>query len=907
MSLLRWSRSRPTDAELSDELEAHLRMDIAKRIERGEPPAQARVGAMHEFGNLPLVREVTRQQWGGRWVDAFARDLKHALRQIRRNPVLAATVIAMLALGVGANTALFTVFQQVVLQALPVRTPHQLVLLSHKSASDEGSWSTWGDQGLYFSYPAYAALRDGNHTLDGLAASAFSAVNITTGTSVEKGNAEYVTGNYFSMLGVQSSLGRVIDPDDDRFHAGNAVAVLSEEYWRSRFGGDASVLNRVLRINGVSFTVVGVAQFRGLTGEYVPSLFLPMAMQREVMAGRDLGHDRFTDSLFYWITLIGRLKPGTSEKTASAELNSIWLDWHRSQLSTLHIGGDFQNQWMQTRLSLKNGSHGLRFLENSLGDPLRILFWMVAVVLAIACSNVASLLLVKAGGRRRELAVQNALGASRWQLCRQALAEGVLLGGIGTAAGLLVGSVTLRVVLGMIPETSTLKTALSPRLDWHVLLFAACLGLGTSILFSLGPAVASMRTDPLSALQAGSRAVIDKGAGWQGILVTLEIALSVALLVSAGLVALTLHNLRTVNPGFATSHCLTFTVDASALGKQTAQVRNEYDAIQAKLRQMPGVTSASYSSMELLGGDEGGGSITVRGYPETGPRVSPDYDWVTPDFLSTMQVPLLRGRNFNLQDSDGSQKVAIVDEAFVTHFFHGNVGAVLGGQLGLTAGNRTKTDIQIVGVVPDVHSVGLSRSATGPMLYMPYAQGWTRAHSHPASFYIRSTAAPGELEALIRTAVFRIDHDLPIVGLGTMRQKVDASIFQQRLMAMLACTMAALALLMSAIGLYGVLSFAVAQRTPEIGLRMALGASRTHVASVVFRRLFVLVIAGLIVAVPLTWGASRILSSLTKLTGSAPSLFAAGALLIGLTCGLAGLLPLRRALAIDPMQTLRAE
>jgi len=907
MRLLRWTRTRPTDAELSDELKAHLLMAIGEKVERGESPAEARAEALREFGNFPLVRAVTRQQWGGQWIDAMVRDLKHAVRQIRRNPGLVATVVTMLALGIGANTALFTVFQQVVLATLPVRDPNQLILLSHKSASDEGAWSTWGDQSLYFSYPAYTALRDQNHSLDGLAASAFSPVNLTTGTYVEKNNAEYVTGNYFSVLGARAVLGRLLDETDDRLHAGNPVAVLSEDYWRSHYGGDASILNRVLRVNGVPFTVVGVVRFRGLTGEYVSSVFVPIAMQHVVMQGRDLDHDRLTDSLFYWITPVGRSKPGVSRKTAEAELNSIWLDWHRSQLPLLHVGGDFRNQWMKTTLSLKDGSRGLRFLESSLGSPVRILFWMVAVVLAIACSNVANLLLVKAGGRRHELAIQNALGASRWQLCRQALAEGLLLGVIGAAAGMLTGVVTLRVVLDMIPETSALKTALSRNLDWRVLLFAIFLGLGTSILFSLGPALTGMRADPLGALQAGSRTLMYRGTQWHSILVIGEIALSLALLVGAGLVALTLFHLRAVNPGFAVSHCLTFTIDASALAKQNAQARNEYDAIQAALERMPGVSSASYASMDLLGDDEGGGSITVLGYTEPEPKTPVDFDWVTPDFLSTMQIPLLLGRSFSAQDADNSQKVAIVDEAFVRHFFKGNPGAAIGGQLSLRTGNRAKTDIQIVGVVPDVHSISLSRDAAGPMLYMPYAQSWTRAHSHPASFYVRSTAVPGQLEELIRTAVFQIDRDLPIVGLGTMKQKVDASIFQQRLMAFLACTMAALALLMSAIGLHGVLSFAVAQRTPEIGIRIALGASRSGVASLVFRRLLALLAAGIVIGAPLAWSAYRVLLSFTKLTGNTAYLFVGSVLVMSLACGFAAVFPLRRALAVDPMQTLRAE
>jgi putative ABC transport system permease protein len=904
MSLFR-SRSK----DLSEELEFHLRMAVEERMARGESAEEARAAALREFGNFPLVQAVTGQQWGwGRqWMDAIVRDLKYAARQMGRSPGLAVTVIVMLALGIGANTALFTIFQQVVLATLPVRDAKQLVLLSHKSASDEGAWSTWGDQSLYFSYPAYVALRDGNHTLEGLAASAFSPVNITAGTTVEKANAEYVTGNYFSVLGTRAVLGRLIDEKDDRLHAGNAVAVLSEEYWRAHYGGDASVLNRVLRVNGVPFTIVGVVRFRGLTGEYVSSLFVPMAMQHLVMQGRDLNHDRLMDDLFYWITPVGRLKAGVSRAMAEAELNSIWLDWHRSQLPQLHVGGDFRNQWMKTSLSLKDGSQGLRFLESSVGSPIRILFWMVAVVLAIACSNVANLLLVKAAGRRRELAVQNALGASRWQLCRQALVEGLLLGGIGSVAGMAVGAVTLRIVLRMIPETSTLKTALSSHVDWRVLLFAVCLGLGTSLLFSLGPALSGMRVDPLTALQAGSRTVIDRGRQWHGVLVVGEIALSMALLMCAGLVALTLYHLRTLNPGYAISHCVTFTVDASALAKPYSQVRNEYDAIQAALERMPGVNGVSYASEELLGGDEGGGGITVRGFSETESGFSVDYDWITSEYLSTMQIPLLVGRNFSAQDTENSQKVAIVDTAFVRHYFNGDASAAIDGQLSLKTGYQVKTDIQIVGVVPQVRAAALTRDAAGPSLYMPYAQGWTRVHSHPASYYIRSTAEPAKLEKLIRSAVFEIDRDLPIVGLGTMRQKVDDSIFEQRLMALLACAMAGLALLMSATGLYGVLSFAVAQRTPEIGIRIALGASRTGVASLVFRRMAVLMLAGVTIGAPLAWGGSRILVSLMQITGNTAYLFAGSAVVMGLTCGLAALLPLQKALRVDPMQTLRAE
>jgi predicted permease len=692
----------------------------------------------------------------------------------------------------------------------------------------------------------------------------------------------------------------VITPTDDIYHRGNPVAVLSEGYWQSHFGSDPAILNRTVRVNGSPFTIVGVVRYRGLSNEYVPTLFVPMSMQHHVIPGSD----RLTDDLWRWITLIGRRKAGVTQVQAEAELNGIWLNWRKAVAAKMHNSGDFKERFVQTHLSLSDGAGGLPFLESLLGDPVRVLLWMVVVVLAIACGNLASLLSVKAARRQRELALQAALGASRGQLFRQVLVEGLLLGFLGSTAGLLIGAVGLRAMLEMIPANSTLRDALKFQLDWRVLAFAGVTGMVTSVLFSFAPALSSMKINVIESLHAESNATTAK-SGLRSALVAGEIALSMVLLMGAGLFAWTLYQLRSVNPGYSITHLVTFSVDASVLGKQDGQVRNEYQAIGDGLRRLPGVSSVSHASMALLSGDQSGGEVTVGGYSEQANEPALDFNWITPDFLATMQIPLLAGRNFTALDHDGSQKVAIVDEAFVKRYFSGDTSAALGRSMGFGAGS--KLDTQIVGVVPVLRSVNLQGSPGVPFVYIPYDQIWTMRHSHPATFYVRTSGRPEDTVASVRAVVTNIDHNLPIVALQTMREQVDASLFEERLMSALAVTMGGLALFLSAIGLYGVLAFAVALRTREMGIRIALGASRGRLAILVLRRMAGMAGAGILAGIPLAWAGMRLLGTAAGVSGSAPWMFLASAILLLAVCGLAGFLPMRRAMSVDPMRALRAE
>jgi putative ABC transport system permease protein len=848
-----------------------------------------------------LVKDVTYKQWGWLQWGRLCHEMRYAFRQLRKYPGLAGIAILMLALGIGANTAVFSVFNQVILRTLPVRKPNQLVVLGEKSAAEEGSLSSWGDNALYFSYPAYLSMRDGTHTLEGLSATALDSVNLTTGDSADNVIAEFITGNYFNVLGVRPLLGRAITPADDIYHKGNPVAVLSETYWQSHFGSDPAILNRIVHLNGKLFTVVGVVSYRGLANQYVPALFLPITTQNQVIPGSD----RLPDELWRWITLIGRRKADVTQPQAEAELNGLWLDWRRAVLTKKHRGGDFDQRWMQTHLSLSDGARGLPFLENLLGDRVRVLLWMVFVVLAIACGNLAILLSVKAVRRQRELALQAALGASRGQLCRQVFVEGLTLGLIGYVAGLILGAVSLRVILGMIPANSTLRAALTFQMDWHVLAFAGVSGMVTSVLFSVAPALNSMKVNLIESLHSEGNATTAK-SGFRNLLIAGEIALSVVLLTCAGLFASTLHQLRSVNPGYSTTQLVMFSVDASVLGKHDEQVRNEYEAINDRLRSLPEVSSVSYSSMGLLSGDQSGADIVIGGYSaQPNEEITPDFDWITPEFLGTMQIPLLAGRNFTPQDRPGSEKVAIVDEEFVKRYCGGEVRAALGRLVGY--GEGSKPDTQIVGVVPVLRSVSLQSNPGRPFLYIPYDQIWTMRHSHPATFYVRTSGKPKDLTAPIRAEVMNVDHALPIEGLQTMHDRIDSSVFEQRLMATLAVTMAGLALFLSAVGLYGVLAFSVTQRTREMGIRIAFGASKGKLARLVLLQLASLSGAGIVAGIPLAWVGIRWLGRAANLGGSSVWMFAGSAILLLVVCGVAGFLPVQRAMSVDPMVALRAE
>jgi putative ABC transport system permease protein len=842
-------------------------------------------------------------------MSAIWNDLRYAFRQLRKSPGFALTAVLTLALGIGVNAAVFAVFSKVLLHTMPVQKPGELVMLEAHSQYETGSLSTeGGDFHLYFSYPAYKYLHDNNRTLEGLAADVPGSANLVTAKDADRVNMHLVTGNYFSVMGLRPILGRLLMPSDDVFHAANPVAVMSEDYWKSKLGSDPAILNQTVKINGTPFTIVGIVRHTGLLDDEHPAVFLPLSMEQAVIQS---DHERLTDPLFAWAVMVGRLPQGVSRRQAETQLNTLWWNWRKDVLKTEehHIGD--KEGWLKTHLSLRSGARGVPVLEEMLAQPLKVLEAMALVVLLIACVNVANLLLVKAARKHAELAVRGALGASRWRIFQQVIAEGLLLGFIGALAGLILGWVSFKLLVHSIPATNYLHDVLDAPMDWKVIGFCLAAGVTTSLLFSVAPALLSMQVNLMRALHGLSGSVTGSGGWLRNLFVSAETALSLVLLMGASVLAWNLYQLRHVDPGFASNHVLTFRVDASALGKNDPQVKEEYETLQREILREPGVHSVTYAMNGLLTGNSHGGNITVKGYANNENNSNTNRDETSPGYFSTMQIPLLAGREFTAEDTLTSPKVAIVDETFVKHYFGGDVQKALGQEFGLGSGN-VKTDIQIVGVVPSIRALKLENVSKLPYYYLPFDQSYSAngkpSGSHPASFYVRTSGDPALLAGTLHTLLRRLDQDLPMPDFETMDERISNSIFETTLMALLASVMGGLALTLAAIGLYGVLAFAVGQRTREIGIRMALGADKGSISKLVLRQVSVLVAGGLVAGLILAWGAFKALRSKDlNLFGAPVWLYCVAGFSLILVMLAASYLPARRASRVDPMKALRAE
>jgi putative ABC transport system permease protein len=837
-------------------------------------------------------------------------DLKYGVRQLRKSPGFTLAAVLTLGLGIGFNTSIFSVFHQILLRTMPVQKPGELVLLQEQSRFETGTLNMWaGDPSMYFSYPAYQALRDGNRVLEGLAVSTVAPATIVSARDADKEKMQVISGNYFPLLGVQPALGRLILPSDDIYHEGNAVAVLSESYWRGHFGGDPSILNQEIQINGTPFTIVGVVNHDGLMDAAPPAVFIPVSVSRDVAPGKV---DLLGDPLQRCLNIIGRLSPHVTGAQAEAQLNTIWWNWRRDVFKAREHEIADQKGWLETHLSLTDGARGIPLFEGTLGGPIRILEMMAFVVLLIACGNVTNLLLAKAVRKHAELAVRGALGASRSRIFQQVILEGLLLGLSGAVFGLFLGWLSLRFLSGIVPPTNTLRQVLTLRIQGPTIALCAAAGILVSLIFSIAPAILSTRVDLLEALHRQSGAVIGGGGKLRSVLVAAGIALSLGLLIGATAFGWNLHQLRKTKPGYATDHILTFRVDASALGKSGAQVRNEYKSIREGIRRHQGVYSIAYAAEGLVSGNEMGSNITLAGYAGGDNELTPDQNWITPGFFSTIRVPLIAGREFTEQDTATSQKVAIIDEAFVKHYFGGDVEKALRGHFGFGGGNQVKLDIQIVGVIPTIRATSLTSAPGVPFIYLPYDQTYSQdghdTRNHPASFYVSINNDPALLVNTIRSLVRSVDGHLPITGLETMEDHLNGSMFETRMISMLSVAMGGLALALAAIGLYSLLSFVVAQRTHEIGLRIALGAHRRHVSGLVAKQVSWLIIPGLSAGSLLGCAGLHVFASRDASLHYAPLwLFALMGIGLAVVMFLAALPPALRAVSIHPMEALRSE
>lgn len=833
-------------------------------------------------------------------MNKLLQDLRYAFRQLHKYPGFTAVAVLTLALGIGANTAIFTLLDQVLLRSLPVKDADRLVVLKF-SGEDSGHVSSRTDEHFYFSYPMYRDLRDRNGVFDGLIATNAAQVGVQWHNQPELVYAELVSGNYFDVLGVQPAAGRLFVAGDDVVPHANPLAVLSFNYWQRRFGGDPAIVNQTILINGSPFTVVGISQqgFKSAVLGDTPGVFVPMTMKSEVMPGwNDLLERRSR-----WLNIIGKMKPGMTRAQAEARLEPLWYAIRSDELKQIaHATERFRDAFLaHSHLAVLEGAKGFSPLRSDAQAPLTILMAMVGVVILMACANVSSLLLVRAAGRVREMSVRYALGAKRRQVVRQLLVEGVLLGLSGGAVGILLAPSVSAALIHLIWSSGS-ELPFSSRLDWRILLFNFALAVGVSLLFSLAPAVQFWRPELVSSLKpqvstTGGTLRFRRAA------VGLQLGLSLLLLVGAGLFVRTLHRLKTVDVGFATDHLLTFAVNPSLAGYATTENKAIYERVLQNLAAAPGVRAVAATNDPELANDDIGQNITIAGYTEKeNEDMSVERPSVSAHYFSAMGMPMLAGREFEEQDRMETQKVAVVNEKMARRFF-GAPERAIGHYFGIGGGN-VKADIAIVGVVKDAKHSGV-RQEISPTVFTPYLQD---ANLRGMAFYVRTVQVPEAAEATVRRTVQQVDSKLVLDNFRTMPEQIDNNLTAERTIALLASGFGVLAVFMAAVGLYGVLAYSTAQRTREIGLRIALGAARISVMRMVL--LEVLWLAGISVAVALPASlllARAIRSQLFGISSTDPLTLVAGTSLIAVVALASAYLPARRAAKVDPMVALRYE
>lgn len=838
-------------------------------------------------------------------MNTFIQDVRYALRQLTRSPGFAATVIITLALGIGANSAIFTIFDQVLLRMLPVRNPKELVRFEW-TGSFEGSASSFGgDLANYFSYPMYQDLRARNAVFADILAADHTGVGVSWHDQAENEDAELVTGNYFDLLGLRPAVGRLMNQSDDTAKNANPVVVLSYEYWKSRFNSASDVPGKTLLINGHPFTILGVAPegFQTAIGGYRPGVFLPVSMS-EVAMPWTAKRDNLTNHQSVWLTLIARLKPGVSREQAETSMGPLWYSLRAQELTGYgHASARFKDGFLnKSHLSVKDDSSGFNPERVELKTPLLVLMGMVAVLAAMCAVNIATLLLLRAAGRVREISMRYALGAARSRIIAQLLIEGGVLGALGALAGVALSPVIARTLVDLMSNSDDPNGApYSASVDGRILFFTLVLSLVVTVAFSIVPALQFLRPRLAEALRQNTGTASRGSQRFRKIAVGLQIALTVLLLGGAGLFLRTLTNLRSQNIGFQVAHLVTFNVDPTLAGygdDRTAQVEK---GVLESVRQIPGVQRVAGTTDPEIANDSSQSNFTVQGHvaPE---EENMDFEapWITSGYFSTLQQPLLAGREFSDADVAGSPLVAVVNLTFANRFF-GSPQNALGR---LIAEGDGKPDTTIVGVVGDTRHRNMRANPKGTV-YRPYFQ---LKRFKGLTMYAFTGQQPEAVESAIRDSIHRFDPKLVADGMRTMEEQVDLSVASARTLATLAMSFSALALLMTSVGLYGVLAFATAQRTREIGVRMALGAQRISVVMLVMREMALTSIIGVAIGLPAAFALSRLLTSqLYGVQPGDPVTFLASVLISALMVAVAAAIPARRAASVDPMKALRSE
>jgi predicted permease len=841
-------------------------------------------------------------------MSGMLQDFRYALRGLVKSPGFTLVAVFSLAVGIGANTAIFTLLDQVLLRRLPVKNPQELVALRMKGSI---YGSNWGYNAL--SYPLYQDLSQNNQVFNGMFCRFSAAASLTHGAETERVATELVSGTYFTVLGVQPALGRVFTAEEDRLVGGHPVLVLNNPYWRARFSSDPSVVGREVQVNGHDYTVVGVTQpgFGGVELEFVPQVFVPITMKKQITPG----WDGLTERRWRWVNAFGRLRPGVSREQAQGSLAPYFkgiLEMEVKEAAFNNASPETREAFLRNVLEVLPGGQGRSDLRRQLEAPLSVLMALTAAVLFIACANVAGLLVARAAGREKEIAIRLALGAGRGRIVRLLLVEGLALASLGAVAGLFLAAATDHFILGVLPSDYA-QMDLKAGPDVRILLFTAAVAAFTVLLVGLLPAGSATRPDVGPTLKEQAGTASPRHTRFRKALVGAQVALSMLLLVGAGLFARSLLNLRQLGPGFPTESLVAFNLNPGHSGYDSPRAKDFFLRLTADLKALPGVRSAGLASVGIMQGNEWDSSITVEGFapkPEHEPAAY--MNQISPGYFETMGVPIVAGRDFDLRDreeqrhgprdDDWVPRVVMVNEKFARMFF-GEQSAI-GRRVGFGSDPGTPTDMEIVGVVKDIKYTSL-RDEIPIQMFVPYLTDRTLGSM---MVYVRTQVPPEDLIKTVRARVAQLDPRMPLYDVQTMERRISDSLLIERLVAGLSSAFGLIATLLACVGLYGVMAYGVARRTREIGVRMALGAFGGDVVWLILREVVVLLGIGLAVGLPAALGLGHwVRSQLFGVAVADPLTLAAATLCLTVAAGLAGYLPARRASRIDPLQALRTE
>ena len=827
-------------------------------------------------------------------------DVRLAIRSLGRSPLFATVAILSLALGIGANTAIFTLIDQIVLRKLPVTAPEQLVMLYQQGAHNGSNMGT-----RMHSYPMYQDFQKRAEPLAEVVCRRLVAASVAVDNQTERVEAELVSGNYFTMLGVKPAIGRVFNSqEDDQVYQGHPVVVLSYTYWNNRFARDPGVVGKKILVNDFPMTIVGVsaAGFAGIDPARSPQIRVPVQMKEAMLPEWPW---LYADNRrARWVQVFARLKPGYTVESSAAPLQGLFTQIRTYEM-TLPAAKDWsaysRDQFMKGRMLVESAATGFSGIRNDFSTALIVLMCMVGLVLLIACANVANLLIARAFMRQKEIAVRLSLGASRGRLVRQLLVESLVLSTAGGVVGLGLAFVLTRGLLRLVPSDGQ-PLMINAYPDARILLFTIALTFLTGIVFGLVPALRASRPDPWTTLKdtVGSIAGTGGSLFLRKGLVTAQVALSFLLLFGAGLFVKSLQNLRTTDTGIELDNLVTFQLSPALSGYSDERATQFYTQLLERLRSAPGVKSAGLAGVPILSGSEWDSSMSVEGHrAKDGEDMQAFMNSLSPQYFETMKIPVLEGRDFRETDIRRNSKVAIVNRKFAAHFFKD--GSAVGKHLGQGVGPRSKLDIEIIGVVADSLYEG-PREGVRRQVFVP---NWGR---NGATFYVRTQTSSAASYNAVRNEVKQLDATMPVYELKTLEAQLDETLLSDHLIAMLSAGFGLLATILASIGLYGVMAFVVVRRKKELGIRLALGAQPGSVIWLVMREVLLLLAIGLAVGIPAAIGAGRYISAqLYGIEGSDPFVAIATTVLLMVVSTAAGLIPAHRASRIDPILALRHE